>query len=441
MLTRHATCKAVLRDSALFSSRNTMLPQLRRYVGEDAMSTRDGAAHAEIRRRYATAFTTSKVAEYFDIILESTRQMWGDVEKRVSNGGTLEISDDISVHFLRVVVAFSTSMPLSDNDATGSMLTNITSLLGDVIDSLYQPDIWPFSSQSQARYDALQEILLSVLQSHLKQKRAAIEVLSKCDAAEVAEELASSESDIDVAAVTIAQSLNENDDESLALQRAGQDLLGVWLAGFITSAPSTLSALYKLAHDEGGDSDLWDDLRREQAGILELTSETTTNDMPLLESFLMEVLRLHGPTFVLFRQASAHTTLENVHIPGNSMLGIDVMSAHHDKIVFENPEHFDPRRFLNKDGRLDKKKAAEVLSFSAAGSPHFCLGAMLAKTEIKTVIAVLIREFEDVSFASDDRSDPLWGKRFDDLPLVAPTDGVRITSLVSKRNGKDGRCG
>ena len=64
-------------------------------------------------------------------------------------------------------------------------------------------------------------------------------------------------------------------------------------------------------------------------------------------------------------------------------------SANRDETVFENPEHFDVRRFPNPH-----------VGFGAPG-PHFCLGAHLARCEIGAMFTELLARLPDIEAAGE----------------------------------------
>ena len=57
---------------------------------------------------------------------------------------------------------------------------------------------------------------------------------------------------------------------------------------------------------------------------------------------------------------------------------MSLASANHDPRAFENPDHFD----------MDRKNANKHIAFGRG--PHICLGRLLAKLELQTVLELLL---------------------------------------------------
>jgi cholest-4-en-3-one 26-monooxygenase len=65
------------------------------------------------------------------------------------------------------------------------------------------------------------------------------------------------------------------------------------------------------------------------------------------------------------------------------------ISANRDEDVFEDPQRFDVTRSPN-----------EYVAFGGGG-PHFCLGANLAKLEIRVMFEELLNRLPDIARAGD----------------------------------------
>ncbi|PWA01024.1 hypothetical protein BB558_002900 [Smittium angustum] len=113
--------------------------------------------------------------------------------------------------------------------------------------------------------------------------------------------------------------------------------------------------------------------------------------LPYLVASVYECMRLRGVSASgTFRETPA----EGVELCGyNIPKGVDVSlyfeGAHHDSKIWENPQSFNPDRFMGPEGEKMKK---EVLVF--ATGIRICPGRNLAWYEILTVIPNLIRDYD-----------------------------------------------
>ena len=98
-----------------------------------------------------------------------------------------------------------------------------------------------------------------------------------------------------------------------------------------------------------------------------------------------EVIRWTCPTHFMRRTATRDTELGGAHIREGDKVILWYVSGNRDETEFQNPDTFDVGRAPNRH-----------LSFGRGG-PHLCLGAHLAKLEVRVVLAALarrVRRFE-----------------------------------------------
>ena len=109
------------------------------------------------------------------------------------------------------------------------------------------------------------------------------------------------------------------------------------------------------------------------------------NDRSLLPSAVEEMLRYVSPVMDFRRQTTARIELEGQVIEENSKVVFYHVSANRDEKVFPNPHTFDITRDPNPH-----------IAFGAGG-PHFCLGANLARLEIRTMFEHLLDRMPDIA--------------------------------------------
>jgi len=102
-------------------------------------------------------------------------------------------------------------------------------------------------------------------------------------------------------------------------------------------------------------------------------------DPSLMESAVEEVLRWATPVMHMRRTAAVDTSLAGTEIAAGDKVVMWYTSANRDPEVFEDPARFDI-------SRLDY----EHVSFGGGG-PHFCLGAFLARMEIRVLLEEMLK--------------------------------------------------
>jgi cytochrome P450 len=110
-------------------------------------------------------------------------------------------------------------------------------------------------------------------------------------------------------------------------------------------------------------------------------------DPGVIPKVVEEGLRLASPNQGLFRVASEDTELEGVPIPKGARLWVMFGSANRDERVFPDPDRFDSSR----------ENLNEAVTFGRGA--HFCIGAPLARLEIRVFVEQLARRVESMALA------------------------------------------
>jgi cytochrome P450 len=115
------------------------------------------------------------------------------------------------------------------------------------------------------------------------------------------------------------------------------------------------------------------------------------DDPALLDSATEEVLRWSCPTHFMRRTATAGTELGGARIRAGDKVVLWYVSGNRDDAEFAEADRFDV-------GRADNRH----LSFGRGG-PHLCLGAHLARLEIRVVLAALAKRVARFELAGEPR--------------------------------------
>ncbi|PKU34086.1 cytochrome p450 1b1-like [Limosa lapponica baueri] len=139
---------------------------------------------------------------------------------------------------------------------------------------------------------------------------------------------------------------------------------------------------------------LQQDLQAELDQVVGCSRLPTAEDrphLPLLEAFIYETLRYSSFVPITIPHATTDDVeLEGFHIPKGTVVFINQWSVNHDSSKWPDPQRFDPTRFLDAQGCLDRDRAGSVMIFSAG--QRRCIGDQLSKLQLFLFTAILLHQ-------------------------------------------------
>jgi cytochrome P450 len=133
-------------------------------------------------------------------------------------------------------------------------------------------------------------------------------------------------------------------------------------------------------------------LHAELARVLDgrLPTHDDLVNLPYTKMVIEESMRLYPPAPGI----SARAVLEDdevagVRVPKGSMIMISPWLLHRHRLLWDNPQEFDPERFSPERSRNRHRFA--YLPFG--GGPRICIGMALAMTEAQLILATLAQRF------------------------------------------------
>lgn len=190
--------------------------------------------------------------------------------------------------------------------------------------------------------------------------------------------------------------------EMLAQQAAGEEdssftedylfyIIGdLFIAGTDTTANSVLwILLYMVLHP-----DIQDKVQAEideVVGTHRVPSLTDKGSLPFTEATIMEVQRLTvAVPLAIPHMASETTEFRGYTIPKGTVVVPNLWSVHRDPTQWDDPDSFNPARFLEDEGKLVRKEC--FIPFGIGR--RVCMGEQLAKMELFLTVTSLLQAFE-----------------------------------------------
>jgi cytochrome P450 len=167
------------------------------------------------------------------------------------------------------------------------------------------------------------------------------------------------------------------------------DQLGVFfLAGHETTASVLTWVFFILATQR-------QTLERIRSEVDEVTggaevSFEHTKRMPFIRAVFRETLRLYPPITFMPRVALKNTVIGGRKVKRGALVMIAPWTLHRHKRYWQNPDLFDPDRFMG--GREKDITDGAYIPFGLG--PHTCVGAGFAQVEATLIIAELARRFD-----------------------------------------------
>jgi cytochrome P450 len=166
-------------------------------------------------------------------------------------------------------------------------------------------------------------------------------------------------------------------DEVITFFLAGYETTGAtltWLAHTLTQHPEALLAVEtELSTLLGGRAPAFTDLMA----------------MPYTRAVIQETLRLYAPSLTIPRTAAADDEIDGYRIPAGATVLPFVYGVHHNPSVWEDPERFDPARFLGDAPEARHRQA--WIPFGAG--QRQCIGRDLSLMETQIILPMLLQRF------------------------------------------------
>lgn len=101
----------------------------------------------------------------------------------------------------------------------------------------------------------------------------------------------------------------------------------------------------------------------------------------------------------VYRKLSEDIILNGYHIPAGTKITFNVEALQKDPSFFDNPEEFQPERWLDREVASRKGTEKEIIDHQLLKNPfsfgpRMCLGSRLAEMEIKSLMTRIVQDYE-----------------------------------------------
>lgn len=370
---------------------------LRLILGQGLL-TSEGDFWLRQRRIAQPAFHRTRIAGFALEMGRAAEESAGRLERAARTGAIVDVAAEMMRVALQIVSRTLFSADVSgDADRIGAALNT---LLRQANDRMRRAFLLPLSIPTPAnlRFRAARRTLDAlVLQLIADRRRAAGEATDLLGMLMAARDETTGESMTD----------RQLRDEAMTIILAGHETTAValtWTWMLLSQHPVEARALHaELSQVLAGRAPQLADLPR----------------LPRTRAVIEESMRLFPPAWIIGRSVANDDALAGYRIPAGSLVLVSTYGAHRDPRIFENPEAFDPERFL----RRPEAQLPRFAYFPFGGGPRVCIGNAFALMEAQLVLAHLAQRF---------RLDLVPGHPVDPEPSITlrPRHGMRMTVHV-----------
>lgn len=196
------------------------------------------------------------------------------------------------------------------------------------------------------------------------------------------------------------------------------ELMTIFLAGHETTANALAWTWTLLGQNPWAEEKMVQEIDEKLQGRPPVAADI--KDFTYMPMVLNEALRMYPPAWMFARHAVETDEVDGYTIPGGEMLFISPYVTHRHPAYWEEPDVFDPMRFMPERSEARHKYAY----FPFGGGPRLCIGNNFALIESQLILARVLQEYH---------LEPLPGVIIRATPIATlqPRPGVPIR-LVSR---------
>lgn len=350
ILTRYADVVHVSKNNQLFCSGEGVLPG--RINAKIGMIDEDEPRHTEMRSLINRGFTPRMVRKWEEVF----QQITDEALDKVAPKGECDFVEDIAVPLPLILIAEMIGIRREDRERFHEWSDAMISAQGN----LDNPEIVAASGQAALEYMTYVTEIIESRRKEPKEDLISILVQAKDEGILVEHESTGSEAEAMLERNADHRSMNNDEliKMSILLMVAGNETTRNGLSGGMQLLIENPEARERLIADPS-----------------------------LIPGAIEEMLRLVSPVLSFKRTATEDTELRGVPIAKGESVLMLYGSANRDENEFTDPERFD----------IDRNP--HHLAFGIGN--HFCLGANLARMELRVALNEILRRLPDIRYAAD----------------------------------------
>jgi cytochrome P450 len=377
----------------------------------DGLLSVEGQRWEVQRRTLAPLFARRTVTSFTDAMLKAADGL-GDRWRSLEGGSTVDVAAEFTLLTLNVLALtiFSDGIG-SDLDAFRAAMNDYFGAIGriGVLDLMGAPDYVPRLGRRRLRHTMA--YFEGVIDEIIAARRRRLDHATDTDAP-------------DDLLTLLLRALDPATGRPMSLAEVRANILTFLSAGHETTANALAWATFLLSQSPcwfarvRAEADA--ELDGDQSGLLERLVVT--------KAVVEEALRLYPSIAALSRAAECADVIGDIRLHPGSLIVIAPYILHRHRCLWEQPDLFDPMRFLSPA----KGKIPRFAYLPFGAGPRTCIGSSFALQEATIVLARLVQWF-DMQLAPDAKVWPLQ------KITLRPAYGLPMR-ITSRSNARHARC-
>lgn len=336
---------------------------LQKFLGE-GLVTSEGELHLKQRRMLQPAFHKDRIAGFFGSMLRHAEQLVDQWRPPAASGEFIDVSARVCEMTLAIIGETMFDADLRPDAARIAEAVRAVASRFHWTSTTLIPlaELWPTEKNLEAR--RAKQYLDEQVHALVERRRGSTggdDLLGLLIEASAADQVSDS----------------VMGDEVLSMVVAGHETTAValgWILWLLSTHPLVLEQVEAELEAVLGDRPITLD---------------DTRALPVLTRTIQEVLRLYPAVWALAREAKEPDELCGYPIAAGTRVFFSPFAVHRHPKHWENPEGFDPDRFLpeRSEGR------AKFAYFPFSGGQRKCIGDQFTMLELVTVLATVLREY------------------------------------------------
>lgn len=348
---------------------------LRRVFGNGLLVS-EGSFWRRQRRIAQPSFHHHRIAGFASTMTTACNSMLDDWDVTFGAGETFDLGEQMMKVTLRIAAQTLLSVDVDDHDAR-VVAPALTTLLENTMEEalkVVQLPSWLPTSRNRRFNQALSDldaIVYGIIRGRRADPSGAHDLLAM-----------------------LMEAKDEETGEQMSDKQLRDEVMTMFLAGHETTGNALTWTFYYLNEHP----DVAARLLEELDAVLGGRTPTLEDAMKLAytERVIKESMRLRPPVWLFARSVNEDDEIGGYRVPAKSKVFVSPYFTHRHPDLWDEPERFDPDRFL-PEAEAARDKYAYI---PFAGGPRICIGNAFAMLEAKLLLAQIAQRF-DVVRATD----------------------------------------